>query len=346
MLSTLALLAITFAPTVDSVPNRQPQLAAHGNLVALTYGAGDSIYFSLSRSSGATWSKPTVVANKGKLALGARRGPRIVITRNATVITAIVGEIGRGKDENLAVWRSVDQGNTWSEQRVLNDVRGAAREGLHAMASDGESTIFVAWLDLRNKVTQIYGVVSRDGGKSWSDNRLIYRSPSGSVCECCHPSVYVERDGKIWVMFRNSLDGNRDMYVAASEDHGETFSAARKLGSGSWKLEGCPMDGGSIAVSGNQVATVWRRENTVYHSGLRGSEVELGPGRQPTVALTTNGPVYAWTDGKSLLWQRGDEQKTRKHDGQGSYLSLVALSDGNALVASERDGRIVIDSLR
>jgi hypothetical protein len=24
-------------------------------------------------------------------------------------------------------------------------------------------------------------------------------------------------------MFRNSLDGNRDMYVAASEDHGETL---------------------------------------------------------------------------------------------------------------------------
>lgn len=345
MLSTLALLAITFAPTVDSVPNRQPQLAAQGNLVALTYGAGDSIHFSLSSNNGSTWSKTTVVANKGKLALGARRGPRIVITQNSIVITAIVGEIGRGKDENLAMWRSVDQGNTWSEQRVLNDVPASAREGLHAMASDGEGTVFVAWLDLRNKGTELYGVVSRDGGKSWSDNRLIYRSPSGSVCECCHPSVYVEENGKIWVMFRNSLDGNRDMYVAVSEDHGKTFRAAGKLGTGSWKLDGCPMDGGSFAVSGSQFAAAWRRENTVYRSGIGGSELELGPGRQPVVVITAKGPVYAWTNGKSLLWWRDDKQDTRKLDGQGSYLSLAALANGSVLVASERDGRILIDRL-
>ena len=36
---------------------------------------------------------------------------------------------------------------------------------------------------------KIYLSSSEDGGKSWSKSRLVYRSPEGSVCECCKPSI-------------------------------------------------------------------------------------------------------------------------------------------------------------
>ena len=48
-------------------------------------------------------------------------------------------------------------------------------------------------------------------------------------------------------MWRNSLDGARDMFVSESRDGGRTFSNARKLGSGTWPLKACPMDGGHLA---------------------------------------------------------------------------------------------------
>ena len=35
----------------------------------------------------------------------------------------------------------------------------------------------------------------------------------------------------VYVMFRNALGGNRDMYVARSRDGGKTFGAAAKVGS-------------------------------------------------------------------------------------------------------------------
>lgn len=47
-------------------------------------------------------------------------------------------------------------------------------------------------------------------------------------------------------------------------DGGASFGKAQKLGEGSWKLNGCPMDGGGLAIDENgDVQTVWRRKNTI-----------------------------------------------------------------------------------
>ena len=74
------------------------------------------------------------------------------------------------------------------------------------------------------------------------------QSPDGSVCQCCHPSVAIDSRGVIQVLFRNSLGGQRDMYLCSSTDGGQTFGKAIKLGQGSWNIDHCPMDGGNLAV--------------------------------------------------------------------------------------------------
>lgn len=345
MIPLFLLFAATFAPQLDSIPNRQPQLAVRGQELALTYGAGNAIYFVLSQDKGATWTTPVVVSAKGKLALGMRRGPRVAFAGSSIVISAIVGNEGRGRDENLLIWRSGDSGRSWSLSRQLNEVSASAREGLHAMSAGRGNTLFAGWLDLRGNGAQIYGSISLDGGKTWSANRRIYASPSGSVCECCHPSVYVDERDWIYVMFRNSLDGDRDMYVVHSQDHGKTFSAARKLGSGSWKLDACPMDGGSLTVRSGVVTSAWRRESTVFRSTIGGTEVPLGPGKQPVVLSTSRGDLVAWTDGKTLRWIRGDEKNVQRLDGGIAYPSLVELPDGEVVVAGEREGTVYVDRL-
>jgi hypothetical protein len=60
------------------------------------------------------------------------------------------------------------------------------------MATGGNGLIFTTWLDLRAQGTRLYGSTSTDGGATWSPNALVYESPSGSVCECCHPSAAVD----------------------------------------------------------------------------------------------------------------------------------------------------------
>jgi hypothetical protein len=326
-------------------PNRQPHLAALGSEIALTYGAGDGIYFVRSNDAGKSWSKPVSVAEQGKLSLGMRRGPRVAITRDAIVITAITGEKGRGADGDVMSWRSVDHGATWSGPTRVNDVAASAREGLQSLAAGGRNILFATWLDLREKGTKLFGSVSNDGGRTWSSNKLVYQSPSGSVCECCHPTAVVDSEGVIGVMFRNSLDGNRDMYLVRSVDGGATFGSASKLGSGTWKLNACPMDGGSLVLGPkNSSVSVWRREGNLYLSS--GSDEELlGAGRQPVVTRSSKGTFVAWTEGKTIRWKEARANGSTAITEEGAFLSLVPLPDGGVLLAGERDGSIFVKPL-
>ncbi len=326
-------------------PNRQPHLAALGSELALTYGAGDAIYFTGSKDAGKTWSKPVTVGEQGKLSLGMRRGPRIAVTKDAIVVTAIAGEKGRGADGDVMSWRSVDHGATWSAPTRVNDVAASAREGLHSLAAGGRNTLFATWLDLREKGTRLYGSVSKDGGRTWSRNLLVYHSPSGSVCECCHPTAVVDSEGVIGVMFRNSLEGNRDMYLVKSADGGARFGTATKLGSGSWKLNACPMDGGSVTLGPkNSVLSVWRREGNLFLSS-GDDETPLGPGRQPVLAQTSKATFLAWTEGKIIRWKTTAAANVQTLAEEGAFVSLVSLPDGSALLAAERDGTIFVRKL-
>ena len=98
-------------------------------------------------------------------------------------------------------------------------------------------------------------------------------------------------------MWRNALDGDRDMYLAKSEDSGQTFGLADKLGVGSWKLNACPMDGGDLAIAADgSPITVWRRNQQIFTSVAGGLEPErlLGPGEQPSAAATSDGYYLVW----------------------------------------------------
>jgi hypothetical protein len=66
-------------------------------------------------------------------------------------------------------------------------------------------------------------------------------------------------------MFRNWLNGSRDLYLAPSVNKGRTFKDAVKLGTGIWKLNACRMDGGGLDFNvDNTINTTWQRSGNVY----------------------------------------------------------------------------------
>ena len=279
---------------------KQPQAAVGDDgSVHLVFGTGDAVQYCRSLDGGVTFESPRHAFRVPNMSLGMRRGPRIVKTGTAIVVTAIGGPMGKGRDGDILAWRSMDDGVTWKGPVHVNDQIASAREGLHAMTSAADGSIWCVWLDLRDRKSEIYATVSKDGGATWQPNRCVYRSPDGSVCECCHPSVIVSGAG-VHVMFRNSIAGDRDMYVISSDDRGKSFLPARKLGAGKWMLDACPMDGGMLAAGPKGLLqTVWRREGNVYKAAGDGSpEVLLGAGQQPWIAGTTQGAVIVWTVGR------------------------------------------------
>src|SRR5713226_10590740 len=132
------LLAVHIAPSGAQIEYRQPQLAATADMVAVTFGADKSIYFSASLDRGRTFSAPVKVAEAPMLSLGRHRGPRVAITPSAIVISAVGGtKMPPGADGDLKAWRSTDGGKTWSGSVVINDAPASAREGLHSMVAGG-----------------------------------------------------------------------------------------------------------------------------------------------------------------------------------------------------------------
>ncbi|MGZ8919867.1 MAG: sialidase family protein [Limisphaerales bacterium] len=284
----------------DFAGAKQPQIAiASSGEIYVAFGKDQKIYVTRSEDAGRTFSSPTAIGELEKLALGMRRGPRIATTGKSVTVTAISHANG-----NLHSWFSQDSGRSWSQAMVINSTTNSAREGMHALATDGTSKLFSVWLDLRNGKTELWGSVSQDRGATWGSNVRIYQSPSGTICECCHPSAVFDSSGKIVAMWRNALAGNRDLYQSESSDSGKTFSQAQKIGTGTWPLAACPMDGGSLGVAGEKISYAWRREGILFATDNESSETVLAErGTQPVVVPRGKEFSYVWQNDGDLFWK-------------------------------------------
>lgn len=301
-----------------------------GNL-HLVFGKGDSILYSTSADHGATFSTPSVVAVVPHVFSFATRGPQIAATTNGLVVTACTtaGDI-------YSFYRT--NSSSWTASGKVNDLDTVAKEGLMALGADGQQA-FAAWLDLRgNKRNKIVGARSMDGGKTWSKNILIYASPDSTVCECCKPSVVVSGPD-VYVLFRNWLHGNRDMYLAHASNNSNTFKPSQKLGQGSWKFNACPMDGGGITVNNDGVVqTVWRRDSTVYTATPVGAEKEVGIGRGCTIESVNNTNVFAWTENGQVMVTNAQQKKQVL--GKGMQPVLKAVNNQQVLCVWENEKQI------
>jgi hypothetical protein len=133
-------------------------------------------------------------------------------------------------------------------------------------------------------------------------------------------------------MWRNSLDGNRDMFVSGSKD-GVRFTSAAQLGKGHWILNACPMDGGEIASGpSGALISVWRRDKGVYYCRPGQTENMVGTGEQPTVAFGSKSVWIAWLSrrGGDLYLQRPGDQVNRMVEAPAE--DPVLFSDGKANV--------------
>ncbi len=312
---------------------QQPQVAIdEAGVMYVVFGRGEEIYVAISNDSGTHFQTPQRVGRLHKLALGMRRGPRIAASGRAVTVTAIT-------NEDLWAYHSENGGSTWSMPVRINSVATSAREGLGNLAAGPGGRFYATWLDLRAGSTQIYGALSRDGGKTWDANELVYRSPDGHVCECCHPSAAFNNRGDIIVMWRNALKGSRDLWAATRRADSEHFEPPAKQGSGSWKLDGCPMDGGAIfAQEDGSFASIWQRDQGVYLSTTPAKEQRLGSGKQP-LALVAQGTLHAWwQQGAHLLHATSAKAYTAERFAEDAKFAAATVSpkDGTIIVVFER----------
>lgn len=291
------------------------------NTLHVVYGTGDSIMYTHSTNQGKIFSVPVLISVLPGLAASHTRGPQVAVTSKGLVLTACTNS-----GDIFSYVKDVS--GKWKQTARVNDIDTVAKENLMALSADGQNA-FAVWLDLRDKHNKIYGAKSTDGGNTWIKNTMIYTSPDTTVCECCKPSV-VMKGNNVYVMFRNWLNGNRDLHFIQSSDGGLTFGQAQKLGIGSWALNGCPMDGGGLTLNNNEEPqTVWNRKGKIYACEPGKEEVELGQGRSCTMESVNGKNVYAWVEKGDVVVLKPQGIKINLGKGQ---LPVIKAVDNNHIL--------------
>lgn len=340
LLISIITLAILFSCNENKAVSKTDFVIANGqmpdlaidkeNNIHLVYGMHDSLMYIYSSDKGNSFSSPFLIARIPKLFSFATRGPQIAINDEGVIVTAATS------DGNI--YSFYKKNGKWEKGNRVNDMDTVAKEGLMALAADGRNA-FAVWLDLREtKRNKIYGAISSDGGETWSKNSMVYTSPDTSVCECCKPSVAM-KGNNTYVMFRNRLNGDRDLYLIQSFNGGASFGQAQKLGTGSWKLNACPMDGGALSIGEQgEVQTVWRRQNKIFAATPGMPEHEIGEGRGCVIETGNNKNMYAWAnDGKIVFSESGEQKKVL---GNGSQPVLKMLDNEHVICVWENEKQI------
>ncbi|ARK13763.2 sialidase family protein [Fibrella sp. ES10-3-2-2] len=305
--------------------------------VHLTFGQDSTIYYATATGSPVRFSEPVAVATLHELVAGAKRGPQIAASDRYVVISVV------DRTGDLFAYTLDRRKGTWSKPTRINDVPAVAKEGFQALTSASSNTFHTAWLDLRgDNQNKIVGATSTDGGRTWTANRIIYQSPGGSVCECCRVSI-AARNNDVFVQFRNWLDGSRDLYLAHSSDGGRTYPSVQKLGSGTWKLNACPMDGGGLTLNqAGQPTTVWRREKMLYTCRPGEPESELATGQNVTVTSHQTENATAWDD-NGTIWLR---HNTNVPTALGTReMPSLALTSKAVICVWEANGQVMTETL-
>jgi len=301
--------------------------------IHLVFGHDSTIFYAVENKQSSSFSQPQAIATLPQLVAGAKRGPQIAVTPKYVVVTAV------NRAGDVFAYSLDRHSGKWSPAKRINDVPEIAKEGFQAVAAASEGTFHATWLDLRDdKRNKLVMATSNDGGRTWSANRVVYRSPSGTICECCKVSI-AARENDVFIQFRNWLEGSRDLYLAHSTNGGITFSPPQKLGAGTWKLNACPMDGGAVSISSTgRPLTVWRRENMLYTCRPGEQEKAVAAGRNVTATTRSENSALAWDEGGTVWLKYNDKGPVAIGKGQ---MPSVALFEKSAVCVWELDGQVM-----
>ena len=145
---------------------------------------------------------------------------------------------------------SKDRGNTWTPMGRLHDDESETEHGFVSLIRDN-ANVRAFWLDGRMMAEPLGKMTLRTAilqGDQIKGERLL----DSNVCTCCPTSAVQLTDGPMVVYRDRSMDEIRDFSFVSNLEQG--WSAPEKIADDHWLMPGCPVNGASIASSGDLVA--------------------------------------------------------------------------------------------
>jgi hypothetical protein len=226
----------------------------------------DSIYkFRFSEAGPEGWSTPATIAQSSDWFVNWADYPMLVTNDSGNFMAHVLDKSGPGKfSYDIRVFTSSDNGKSWNNSFLLNDDGLEAEHGFVSM-TPWNGNVFFTWLDGRQTVNSGPGEGSHDGHhgsmslrgavRTWSGAKISEWQIDERTCDCCQTTAAIFNDAPLVVYRDRSETEVRDMAVSRLESG--TWSAPAPVRNDSWQVKGCPVNGPRVAVSGDNLATVW-----------------------------------------------------------------------------------------
>ena len=166
---------------------------------------------------------------------------------------------------NVNIARSSDGGKSWSKPVIPHLDKTQTEHGFVSLIPLSDGRVGAVWLDGRNmkdtgddhdeskplpvSMTLRYAAIDAKG--SISDEAQL----DERVCECCQTSAVLTSDGVIAVYRDRSQSEVRDIYFVRQSKGG--WQSPQPVHADNWHINGCPVNGPSIAADGGRVAVAW-----------------------------------------------------------------------------------------
>ncbi len=251
-----------------------------------------------SSNGGKTWTKGNQIPIPQGVGAQASRGADARIAKiDDTLIVIWMSHVhgaphGAGP---MVIMRSMDDGKSWTPGALAADWP-TGPHGFMSLNSDGKK-LHAAWLDSRDGKPAAPGsqglryAVSLNQGETWSQNQTLDQT----ACACCWTTLRADREGNVFVLYRDKQPSDMAIGVIDAKDH--HWTRLSTVGSFGWDFPGCPHIGGSLAfrTRGKSqeihavVGTRKKQDAGVYHL----TSIDGGKSWSPPVKLGDDSSTHA-----------------------------------------------------
>ena len=215
----------------------------------------------------AGWSGAHTVAEGDNWFVNWADFPSVIALADGELAAHWLVKSGKGTyayDVNIA--RSKDNGQSWGRPVVPHTDRTQTEHGFVSLLPLSDGRLGAVWVDGRAtrdvkedhgdenvplpvSMQLRYAAIDADG--RLSDEAVL----DERICECCQTSAALTSEGLVAAYRDRSEREVRDIHFVRRQ--GESWSEPRAVHTDNWEINGCPVNGPSIAAEGRRVVLAW-----------------------------------------------------------------------------------------